>query len=100
MKIVFTVRGSRRALVVDTWWRENRLDNPELFQSELEYAKRRLLENPHVGRPYKKIRGKLFRQLLLRRCQQWVFYRVLEDEELVVIHSVWGTQRGKEPQLD
>jgi plasmid stabilization system protein ParE len=100
VKVKFTARGARRARLVNGWWQEHRADAPLLFQEELEEAKRQLLENPHVGRPYKRIEGRLFRQLLLERSQQWVYYRVLEEEELIVIHSIWGSQRGTEPKLD
>ncbi|MCH2111062.1 MAG: type II toxin-antitoxin system RelE/ParE family toxin [Polyangiaceae bacterium] len=100
MKLKFTERGANRVRMLDNWWHDNRPEAPELFKKELEAAKVELLSNPHLGRPYKKIRGRLFRKYLLEGCGEWLYYRVLEDEELIVVHTIWGSLLGSEPEID
>ena len=99
MIIRFTVRAQRRVDFVDRWWREHRPEAPDLFKDELAAAQRQLMANPHIGALHCRVRGELFRRLLLKETRQWLYYRVNADRNWIVIHTVWGAQRGRDPAL-
>lgn len=99
MKIRFTIKADRRVNLVDRWWRENRPDSPELFKQELARAQEQLLTNPHSGSPHLRVRGYLFRRVLMPHTRQWLYYRVIEGRQVIVVHTVWGAQRGRNPAL-
>src|SRR5262245_28030372 len=47
VKVRLTPRAERRALAIAAWWRDNR-DASDLFEQELEQAKRRLEDQPSI----------------------------------------------------
>lgn len=99
MKLRFTAQAERRAGLVDRWWRQNRPEAPDLFKPELGEVQQHVLANPHAGTPHLRVRDRLFRRVLLPRTRQWMYYRVVDEQELIVIHAVWGAQRGRDPKL-
>ena len=98
MRVRVTKRAERRIEIVDGFWRKNRFDAPNLFKEELAAAEIRLSEDPHAGRACV-INGKQLRRLLLERTEQWVYYVVRARKELVVVWTVWGARRGRDPKL-
>jgi hypothetical protein len=58
----------------------------------------RLAEDPYAGRACV-IGGKQVRRLLLLRTQQWVYYVVRTEQQLVVVQTVWGARRGQYPKI-
>ena len=98
MRVKVTKRAERRIEVVDTFWRTNRLDAPNLFKEELTAAENRLSEDPYAGKACV-INGKPLRRLLLERTEQWVYYVVRARQEFVVVWTVWGARRGRDPKL-
>lgn len=96
MKILFTPKGRRRELAVSRWWRENG-SQPDLFDREMLAALERLKKSPSSGTLYATLDGSDVRRVLLKRSKQYVYYRVVEDEDVVAILLVWGTKRGKPP---
>jgi hypothetical protein len=96
VRVKVTKRAERRIEIVDTFWRKNRLDAPNLFKEELMAAEIRLSEDPHAGKACV-INGKQLRRLLLERTEQWVYYIVRVKDELVVVRTVWGARRGRDP---
>jgi hypothetical protein len=98
VRVQVTKRAERRIEIVDRFWRKNRLESPNLFKEELAAAELRLSEDPYVGRACV-INGKQLRRLLLERTEQWVYYVVRTRQALVVVWTVWGARRGRDPKL-
>ena len=98
MRVKVTKRAERRIELVDRFWRKNRLDAPNLFKEELMAAEIRLSDDPLAGKACV-ISGKQLRRLLLERTEQWVYYVVRERQQLVVVWTVWGARRGRDPKL-
>jgi plasmid stabilization system protein ParE len=99
VKIRFTVRADQRVQIVDRWWRKHRREAPDLFKEELAAAQLQLVTSPYSGTPHLRVRGRLFRRLLLPKTRQWLYYRVIEKSEVITIYTVWGAQRGRDPKL-
>jgi hypothetical protein len=57
VKVRFTPRARRAALAMAKWWRANRPLAPDLFDLELEAAKRRLEQQPELPPVYAAVRG-------------------------------------------
>jgi plasmid stabilization system protein ParE len=98
VKIRLTPRARRRALAVAKWWRENRAAS-DLFEQELEQAKRRLAEQPDLGLEYETVRGVSIRRLLLPKSEQHIYYSVDRATKTVIIYHIWGGRRGRGPKL-
>jgi len=98
VKVKVTRRAERRIEIVDRFWRENRLAAPDLFKEELTVAELRLSQEPYAGRACL-IGGKQLRRLLLPRTEQWVYYVVRARQGLVVVQTIWGARRGRDPKF-
>jgi plasmid stabilization system protein ParE len=98
VKIKVTRRAEKRIEIVDRYWRQNRLDAPDLLKQELLAAVVRLSEDPHAGKACV-INGKDYRRLLLPRTEQWLYYKVRHKQDLIVVQTIWGARRGREPKL-
>jgi hypothetical protein len=98
VRVLVTKRAERRIEIVDSFWRKNRLDAPNLFKEELAAAEVRLSEDPYAGKACV-INKKQLRRLLLERTEQWVYYVVRARQGLAVVWTVWGARRGREPRL-
>ncbi len=96
MKVKVTRRAERRIEIVDGFWRKNRPKAPDLFKEELAAAELRLSQDPYAGRVCV-IGGKQMRRLLLPRTEQWVYYVVRAKQQLVVVQTIWGARRGRDP---
>jgi plasmid stabilization system protein ParE len=75
------------------------LDAPDLFVEELEAAHSLLLEQPHTGSIFRAVGEVPIRRMLLRRTRQWLYYSVDEAQQLIIVHTVWGAERGSTPKL-
>jgi plasmid stabilization system protein ParE len=84
--------------VIDTWWRENRPEAPDLFRDELAAVLDLLASSPHAGETYKRLAGHAVRRTLLERTRRYVYHFVADDETVLVV-AVWGTERGQGPRL-
>jgi plasmid stabilization system protein ParE len=98
VKVKVTRRAEKRIEIVDRFWRENHLAAPNLFKEELSAAEERLTEEPYAGRACL-IGNKQLRRLLLPHAEQWVYYVVRRKQELVVVQTVWGARRGRDPSF-
>ena len=98
MRVKVTRRAEQRIEVVDRFWRKNRLEAPDLLKEELASAEARLSEDPYAGKPCV-IRGKEYRRLLLPRTEQWIYYVVRKQQNLLVVQTIWGARRGRVPRL-
>jgi len=99
VKVWFTARARRRALLVASWWRANRPAAPDLFEQELHEAKQTLGAHPLLGPVYETVGARVMRRLLLRESEQHVYYSVDESADTVVVHTIWGARRGRGPKL-
>ena len=100
MKVDYSKRGYQRVLVVDSWWRENRRDSPELFRREFDAALEKLsVMGEMIGQHYVDFQGRPVRYYLLKKTHQHVFYSIDRATDVLTIHSVWGSVRGKGPPL-
>ena len=81
---------------LDTWWRANREDAPDLFEQELAEAFHMLGAAPGVGRRYA-FSGAKVRRVLLRRTRNHVYY--VEEPGRVLVVAVWGAVKGHGPDL-
>lgn len=99
MIVSFTPEAERQARGVDGWWRENRPGSPLLFALELAEAVALVSETPGLGVGHVTSSGRRLRKLLLVRTRHHVFFESDEKNGTVVIHAVWGAQRGTGPHL-
>ncbi|MGB8930207.1 MAG: hypothetical protein WCC48_03030 [Anaeromyxobacteraceae bacterium] len=99
MKIVFTPEGDRQATDKDRWWRENRPASPDLFSDELADILGLIARTPNAGARYETVSGKAARRVLMPRTKNHVYFEVDETHERIIVHAVWGTPRGRGPDL-
>lgn len=99
MKVAYTSRAKRRVIAVGKWWRTYRPAAPDLFDQELIHAVSVLMEQPHLGVVYTRLRGALIRRILLPQTEQYLYYAVDPVASLVIIHTIWGARRGRSPAL-
>ena len=99
MKVCFTPWARRAALAMAKWWRANRPLAPDLFEHELEAAKRRLEQQPELPPIYETLRGRVIRRVLLPKTERHVYYSVDAAAQTVVVHVIWGGRKGRGPRL-
>jgi plasmid stabilization system protein ParE len=99
----FRVRLTKRALGhlqrIDTWWRENRLSSPELFDSEATKALDLLAEAPLAGVIYRRLSGPPIRRLLLIETRYHIYFDTNEDAGEVLVVAVWHASRDRPPPI-
>jgi hypothetical protein len=98
VKVKITKRAEKRIEIVDRFWRKNRLEAPDLLKEELAAAEACLLEDPHAGTPCM-MRGKRYLRLLIPNTEQWLYYKVRPQRNLIVVQTIWGARRGRDPKL-
>ena len=98
MNIKLTKRAERRIELVDQWWRAHRREAPDLLKQELSGARLRLAQDPYAGTAVV-IGGKQLRKLLLQRTEQWLYYAVRPKQQLIVVQTLWGARRGRDPKF-
>jgi hypothetical protein len=81
------------------WWRANRPLAPDLFERELEAAKRQLEHHPELPPVYETVRGRVMRRVLMPKTERHVYYSVDEAIQSVVVHVIWGARKGRGPKL-
>lgn len=99
MRVVFTPEANEQADNCDTWWRENRTKNRDLFARELAETKKLLLETPNVGIVHAVLDGLPVRRVLLRKTRTHVYYVLDLEADSVIVHSVWGARKQRSPNL-
>ena len=98
MDVYYTVRAARRIELIHKRWKK--ADLPYLFKEELRTAEQRILDNPHLATPMKQTRrGWTIRAVLLPKTEQWVYYRIDERRQRIVVYTVWGARRRRRPAL-
>ena len=97
MKVRFTDEALVQARELRSWWRKHRSAAPKLFSNELRDARRNLARNPRIGTKWRESQGRVVYRLLLERSKNWVYYEVDDNTKTVVILSVWGAPRLRQP---
>lgn len=95
-RVLLAPEARDQARAIDAWWRENRPAATELFAAELSSAFSTLASAPRSGSPYMSVR-KGVRRLLLRSTRYHVYYRLKDDDVLVL--AIWSSVRGSGPNL-
>jgi plasmid stabilization system protein ParE len=98
VKIVVTARAGRSIDDADTWWRANR-DDADLLAVEFEEAVKMLAHAPHIGRRVMDTGLKGVRVIALQKTEKLLYYRVLDEEDVVELLELWGARRGTRPHL-
>ncbi len=98
MRVILLAEARRRLDEEAAWWREHR-DAKDLFLDEVARGLELLSTAPDVGQRYRESRGKTIRRLYLRRIQCHLYYWYDGARDVIEIHSLWGSQRGRGPDL-
>ena len=97
LQVTVTPRAEAQILAIEAWWRENRPSAPDLFVDELAEAFSTLSLIPLSGTPYDCPEPEGVRRLPLRLTRNHIYY-VTTDETLTIL-AVWGSTRGRGPDL-
>jgi plasmid stabilization system protein ParE len=98
-EVVLAPAAQTQARKVAAWWRDNRPAARDLFDGEMAAVLDRLAEAPNTGRPYRMIRNRQIRRILMARTSYNVYFEVQEERALVRIVAVWHAARGHGPPL-
>jgi hypothetical protein len=96
LKILEEARAQYRTQ--NAWWLEHR-DAKTLFAREFLAAIRHLRTAPETGSLYALRRGRTIRRWLMRKTACHLYYRFDREQNLLVIYSVWGARKQRDPQL-
>lgn len=97
--VVLAPAAQAQARKVAGWWRENRPKARDLFDDEMAAVLYRLAEAPKTGLPYRTIRNRQIRRILMARTSYNVYFEVEEERALVRVVAVWHSARGHGPPL-
>lgn len=98
-EVVLAPAAQAQARKVAAWWRENRPKALDLFDEETAAVLDRLAEAPKTGLPYRTIRNRQIRRILMARTSYNVYFEVQEERALVRVVAVWHAARGHGPPL-
>jgi plasmid stabilization system protein ParE len=93
----FSQAAFRQIDAADSWWRENRPANPDLFMRELQAALAQIRSFPTIFASLEDARLPGLRRLLIPRSRYFIYWTV--STEAVEILAVWHTSRGRDPKL-
>ena len=69
------------------------------MEYEVQRALLLLASTPRAGAPGRDPRMKDVRRLVLRETRYLLYYRVVEDKNLVQVLGLWHAGRGRSPKL-
>lgn len=99
MKVWLSPQAKAEATRIILWWRTNR-DEQNFFEDELRAALARLGAMPGIGlRVQQSEAGRIVRRFSMRRARHYLFYEVLEEQQLVRVLRIWHASSGGEPSL-
>ena len=81
------------------WWHENRPAARDLLHSELSRAFELITTQPRIGRKSPELGRGEIRRVVLVRSQFFLYYRVLEESQVVQVVGLWHTSRGSSPPI-
>jgi plasmid stabilization system protein ParE len=97
LRVEFSDDAREQAGAASAWWRANRERAPDLFEDELSAAAEHLALSPLLTPVYATVGGGNVRRLLLPRMRYHLYFTI--EGDVVVIHAVWHTARGRGPVL-
>lgn len=97
LPVEFSDDAREQAAAASAWWRANRERAPDLFEDELAAATERLASSSSLAPVYATVGGADVRRILLPRTRYRVYFTI--EPEIVVVHAVWHTSRGRGPAL-
>jgi plasmid stabilization system protein ParE len=81
----------------DRWWREHRPEAPDALRDEVQAAIAQLLTAPRSGVAWGTRSGETVRRVVMPDIERVLYYAL--DDETVVVLSVVGTRRGRQPRF-
>jgi plasmid stabilization system protein ParE len=84
-RLIVEPRAEREIAVASKWWRKNRYKAPSAFDDDLADALIELRVEPGLGVSVARTRRSNVRRLTLQRVRYYVFYRLNEEDALVVL---------------
>jgi hypothetical protein len=102
VNVKFTPTARQRARIITTWWRKHRPGAEHTFEHELEHVARKLAAmsgESRIGIVFRETRRNTIWRVLMPKSEQWIYYAVDVASDLVVIRSIWGARRGRDPKL-
>jgi plasmid stabilization system protein ParE len=84
-RLIVEPRAEREIAVASKWWRKNRYKAPSAFDDDLADALIELRVEPGLGVPVARTRSSNVRRLTLQRVRYYVYYRLNEEDALVVL---------------
>lgn len=99
MKVIFSPEARVCLITINTWWRANRDKNPNLFDDEVERISELLASSPTMGHVYKVRGGVTILRVLLSKTKHYLYYWLDEDDDAIVVVSVWGNPLRDGPPL-
>ena len=99
VRVVEQARRDIRAALL--WWKTNRPAAPGGLETELASALLQIKNHPHSGPQtrYPAARGKGFRRIALVDARYFIYYRVDEAKQELVVLRVWHMSRRRRPKL-
>ena len=91
--------ADRQIEEADAWWRKNREKAPEAIAEELERVGRIISTQPNIGKLASNLSLPGVRRIHIERVHYDLYYRVVDDPEVVEIVAFWGTRRGSGPPI-
>ena len=91
-RLIVERRAEREISVASKWWRKNRHKAPSAFDDDLADALIELRAEPGLGIPVAHTKRPNVRRLTLQRVRYYVYYRLNEEDALVVL-AIWHTSR-------
>jgi plasmid stabilization system protein ParE len=92
-------RARRNIERIQAWWVENRPAAASLFLDELAEAEQLLRTSPECGVIYATHRTGVVRRLVLGKTSHQLYYRYRPECGELVVLTVWGGPRAREPKL-
>jgi hypothetical protein len=97
VKIRIVEEARARYIAERAWWVEH-ADHKKLFALEYRDAIRHLLASPESGGVYARRRGRVIRRWLMPKTRYHIYYRFDAEAQLIVIYTMWGATRGRDPR--
>jgi plasmid stabilization system protein ParE len=95
-RLIVSPRARRQLDRALTWWVKNRDKAPEAFDEDVEETFELIVHHAGIGQPVRARKG-MIRRVLMPRVRYYVYYRLTERDELVVL-AVWHASR-RPPRL-
>jgi hypothetical protein len=98
VRVELSDEAERDVLRIDEWWRVERDDSPDLFETELSVTIKRIESSPRLWTVYDQDEiDETVHRVLMPKTRHHLYYVVLSD--VVFVLSVWGATKERGPIL-